>query len=82
MPFSSLSCQIAVDRIASSMANRSNENVQSYLFKNLLLAALGLCCCVGALGGCGERGLRSGCVQAAHCSGGPGFGAQALGRKF
>ena len=40
--------------------------LKSYLF----LAALGLCCCLGAFSGCSERGLLSTCsAWASHCSG-------------
>lgn len=38
--------------------------------KLLILAALGLCCCLGPFSGCSERGLLSTCsAWAPHCSG-------------
>ena len=50
------------------------------IFIYLLLAALGLHCCVQAFSSCGEWGLRSSCsARASHRSGFPGRGPQALG---
>ena len=44
------------------------------------MVALGLRCCLRALSGCSEQGLRSGCgAWASYCGGVSGCRAQALG---
>ena len=46
------------------------------------MAALGLCCCMWAFSGCGERGAALRCVAwASHCGGFSCCGAQALGAR-